>query len=199
MPKLTVRQQQVLDFIQQTLEEQGSPPTRVEIARFFGFSSANAAEAHLRALAQKGALTLEPGASRGIRLAQTSGLPLVGRVSAGAPILAQEHIEMRLQGVATLFSPRPDYLLKVRGNSMIDVGIFDGDLLAIHRTDQARNGQIIVARLDEEVTVKRFHQQSDGQIQLIAENPDYAPILVTKDKHFAIEGLVVGLIRDSFK
>ncbi|WP_300456374.1 transcriptional repressor LexA [Accumulibacter sp.] len=197
MLKLTPRQQEILDFIRQTLEALGAPPTRAEIANAFGFASHNAAEEHLRALAKKGAILLEPGSARGIRLVEQLGLPLIGSVAAGSPILAMENIQRRYALDSSLFRPRADFLLRVRGLSMIDAGILDGDLLAVHRSREARNGQIVVARLDEEVTVKRFRQQG-SVIELIAENPDFAPIVVdTNTRTLAIEGIAVGLIRDS--
>ena len=193
--KLTPRQQEVLDFIKSTLEVLGAPPTRMEISSAFGFASPNAAEDHLKALAKKGAIVLEPGSARGIRLVEQLGLPLIGSVAAGSPILAVENMQGRYALDASLFAPKADFLLKVRGLSMIDVGIFDGDLLAVHKTNQARDGQIVVARLDEEVTVKRL-ERSGGQIRLIAENPDFEPIIVDPEAvDFAIEGIAVGLIR----
>jgi repressor LexA len=193
--KLTPRQQEILDFIRSTLEVLGAPPTRMEISHAFGFASPNAAEDHLKALAKKGAIVLEPGSARGIRLVEQLGLPLIGMVAAGSPILAVENVQARYALDAQLFNPRADYLLKVRGLSMIDAGIFDGDLLAVHKTNQARDGQIVVARLDEEVTVKRLQRRS-GFIELIAENPDFAPIIVNPaEVDFAIEGIAVGLIR----
>ena len=193
--KLTPRQQEILDFIKSTLEVLGAPPTRAEIASAFGFASPNAAEDHLKALAKKGAITLEPGSARGIRLVEQLGLPLIGSVAAGSPILAVENVQGRYALDAGLFSPKADFLLKVRGLSMIDAGIFDGDLLVVHKTTQVRDGQIVVARLDEEVTVKRL-ERSGGQIRLIAENPDFEPIIVNPEEvEFAIEGIAVGLIR----
>lgn len=193
--KLTPRQQEILDFIKNSLEMLGAPPTRMEISHAFGFASPNAAEDHLKALAKKGAIVLEPGSARGIRLVEQLGLPLIGSVAAGSPILAVENVQGRYNFDAGLFSPRADFLLKVRGLSMIDAGIFDGDLLAVHKTNQARDGQIVVARLDEEVTVKRL-ESNKGQIRLIAENPDFEPIVVDPDAvQFAIEGIAVGLIR----
>jgi repressor LexA len=193
--KLTPRQQEILDFIKNTVEVLGAPPTRMEIASAFGFASPNAAEDHLKALAKKGAITLEPGSARGIRLVEQLGLPLIGSVAAGSPILAVENVQGRYAFDANMFSPRADFLLKVRGLSMIDVGMFDGDLLAVHKTNQARDGQIVVARIDEEVTVKRL-ERSGGQIRLIAENPDFQPIIVNPEEvEFAIEGIAVGLIR----
>ncbi|MEF8751727.1 MAG: transcriptional repressor LexA, partial [Candidatus Accumulibacter necessarius] len=167
-----------------------------EIASAFGFASHNAAEEHLKALARKGIIVLEPGSARGIRLVEQLGLPLIGSVAAGSPVLAVENVQRRYTVDAALFKPRADFLLRVRGLSMINAGILDGDLLAVHRTSEARNGQIVVARLDDEVTVKRFHQQ-DGVIRLIAENPDFAPIIIDGSaRTLAIEGLAVGLIRD---
>lgn len=190
---LTPRQREILDFIRSTLEVLGAPPTRAEIAGAFGFASPNAAEDHLKALAKKGAIVLDPRSARGIRLVEQLGLPLIGSVAAGSPILAVENQLGRWQVDPRLFSPRADYLLKVRGNSMTGAGILDGDLLAVHRTAEARNGQIVVARLDDEVTVKRLRQQG-SRIELVAENPDYAPIVV--EGPLAIEGLAVGLIRN---
>lgn len=193
--KLTPRQQEILDFIKNTVEVLGAPPTRAEIASAFGFASPNAAEDHLKALAKKGAINLEPGSARGIRLVEQLGLPLIGSVAAGSPILAVENVQARYAFDAAMFNPRADFLLKVRGLSMIDVGIYDGDLLAVHKTNQARDGEIVVARLDEEVTVKRLQRKS-GHIELIAENPDFEPIIVRPGEvEFAIEGVAVGLIR----
>ncbi|MCL2524063.1 MAG: transcriptional repressor LexA [Betaproteobacteria bacterium] len=193
--KLTPRQQEILDFIKNSLEMLGAPPTRAEIAQAFGFASANAAEDHLKALAKKGVIILEPGSARGIRLVEQLGLPLIGSVAAGSPILAVENVQGRYVLDAGLFSPRADFLLRVRGLSMIDAGIFDGDLLAVHKTDQVRDGQIVVARLGEEVTVKRL-DRGGGQIRLLAENPDFAPIVIEPGMvEFAIEGIAVGLIR----
>ncbi|PKO44206.1 MAG: repressor LexA [Betaproteobacteria bacterium HGW-Betaproteobacteria-4] len=193
--KLTPRQQEILDFIKSTLEVLGAPPTRMEISSAFGFASPNAAEDHLKALAKKGAITLEPGSARGIRLVEQLGLPLIGSVAAGSPILAVENVQGRYAFDAGMFSPKADFLLKVRGTSMIDIGMYDGDLLAVHKTNQARDGQIVVARIDEEVTVKRL-ERSGGQIRLIAENPDFQPIIVNPEEvEFAIEGIAVGLIR----
>jgi repressor LexA len=195
MLRITTRQQEILEFIRNTLESLGAPPTRAEIATAFGFASHNAAEEHLRALARKGLITLEPGSARGIRLVEQLGLPLIGSVAAGSPILAVENVQRRYTLDAGLFSPRADFLLRVRGLSMIDAGIFDGDLLAVHRSGEARNGQIVVARLDDEVTVKRFRRR-DGVVELIAENPDFAPIVVDPERRsLVIEGIAVGLIR----
>jgi len=173
------------------------PPTRAEIAEALGFRSPNAAEDHLRALARKGAIELLPGASRGIRLpAGEEGLPVIGRVAAGAPILAEAHIEEHCRVDAGLFHPRADYLLRVRGQSMRDAGILDGDLLAVHHTTEARNGQLVVARLDEEVTVKRFERRGK-QVRLLPANPDYAPITVDlRHQPLVIEGIGVGLVRN---
>lgn len=194
MIKLTVRQQEILDFIRSTLEVLGAPPTRAEIANAFGFASHNAAEEHLKALAKKGAIVLEPGSARGIRLVEQLGLPLIGSVAAGSPILAVENLLGRYALDASLFKPRADFLLRVRGLSMINAGILDGDLLAVHRCSEARNGQIVVARLDGDVTVKRFRQHG-SVVELIAENPDFEPIIVnTSEQHLVIEGLAVGLI-----
>ena len=198
MAKLTARQQQIFDLIKTHIEETGYPPTRAEIAQTFGFRSANAAEEHLKALARKGAIEMVPGASRGIRLPDhRSGLPLIGRVAAGSPILAEAHIEDYLNVAENLFHPRADYLLTVHGMSMRDVGILDGDLLAVHKTDQARNGQIIVARIENEVTVKRFKRERNRSVvELWPENPEFSVIEVdVRDANFAIEGLSVGVIR----
>lgn len=193
--KLTPRQQEILDFIKNSVEVLGAPPTRMEIANAFGFASPNAAEDHLKALAKKGAITLEPGSARGIRLVEQLGLPLIGSVAAGSPILAVENVQGRYAFDPGMFTPKADFLLKVRGLSMIDAGILDGDLLAVHKTQQARDGEIVVARLDEEVTVKRL-ERANGQIRLIAENPDFKPIVVNPTEvDFAIEGIAVGLIR----
>lgn len=196
---LTARQAQILELIRQYISETGYPPTRAEIAKELGFKSANAAEEHLKALARKGAIEMIPGTSRGIRLPELldQGLPIVGRVAAGDPILAEENIEDRIDLPAGFFQPQADYLLRVRGDSMIDAGIFDGDLLAVHKTQQATNGQIVVARIDQEVTVKRFQRtKKRNQILLLPENEAYNPIEVDLAKQaFAIEGLSVGVIR----
>lgn len=201
MQKLTARQQQVLAFIREYMATNGYPPTRVDIARELGFRSPNAAEDHLKALARKGAIEMIPGASRGIRLpsdaevADEHSLPVVGQVAAGAPILALENIENHCRIDPDFFSPRADYLLRVRGMSMKDIGILDGDLLAVHRTSEARNGQVVVARIDDEVTVKRFHKQG-RKVSLIAENPEFAPIEIDLgEQELIIEGLSVGVIR----
>jgi repressor LexA len=197
---LTARQQQILDWIRRHLETTGMPPTRAEIATGLGFRTASSAEDHLRALARKGALELTPGASRGMRLTDMpelpgTGLPLVGRVAAGNPILAAEHIETHVRLDPALFAPRADFLLRVRGLSMRDAGILDGDLLAVHKSADARSGQIVVARLGDYVTVKRF-KRVGGQVLLVAENPDFAPIVVSgKRDALTIEGIGVGLIR----
>lgn len=196
MVKLTPRQQEILDFIRNTVEVLGAPPTRAEISRAFGFASPNAAEEHLKALAKKGVVHLEPGSARGIRLVEQLGLPLIGSVAAGSPLLAVENINARYQVDAHLFSPKADYLLRVRGNSMIDAGILDGDLLAVHRCSTARNGQIVVARLGDEVTVKRWFHQGDS-VELRAESTGYASIQVdASSPELSVEGLAVGLIRD---
>ncbi|WP_153108719.1 transcriptional repressor LexA [Propionivibrio limicola] len=195
MIKLTPRQQEILDFIKTSLEVLGAPPTRAEIANAFGFASHNAAEEHLKALAKKGIIVLEPGSARGIRLVEQLGLPLIGSVAAGSPILAVENVQGRYAVDASLFKPRADFLLRVRGLSMINAGILEGDLLAVHRCGEARNGQIVVARLDDDVTVKRF-QQKGSVVELIAENPDFEPIVVdTSEQPLVIEGIAVGLIR----
>lgn len=201
MQKLTARQQQVLAFIKEYMDANGYPPTRVDIARVLGFKSPNAAEDHLRALARKGAIEMIPGASRGIRLpgqdldAAEDRLPIIGRVAAGAPVLALENIEDHCQIDPDFFRPRADYLLRVQGLSMRDIGILDGDLLAVHRTAVARNGQIVVARIGDEVTVKRFQKQG-RKVLLHAENPDFAPIEVDLgEQELTIEGLSVGVIR----
>jgi repressor LexA len=197
MIKLTPRQSEVLELIKQHIDDTGYPPTRADIARQLGFKSANAAEEHLKALARKGAIEMIPGTSRGIKLPESRGLPIVGRVAAGNPILAQEHIEDHCEIPATFFSPNADYMLIVRGDSMIDVGIFDGDLLAVHSTQSAKQGDIVVARIDDEVTVKRFRKgAAPHEVVLEAENQDYDPIAVDlRQVEFAIEGLAVGVIR----
>ena len=200
-PRLTARQQQILDWIRMHIETAGMPPTRAEIAAGLGFSTASSAEDHLQALARKGAIELKPGASRGLRLRDLPGmpmqgtLPLVGRVAAGSPILAAEHIEGRYRVDPALFTPAADFLLRVRGASMQDAGILDGDLLAVHKTAEARSGQIVVARLGDEVTVKRLKRRG-RDIVLLPENAAYAPIEVDPAKTpFAIEGIGVGLVR----
>ena len=196
MDTLTARQAQILKLIEEYTEASGFPPTRSEICSAMGFRSPNAAEEHLRALARKGAIEMIPGASRGIRLKHGPGVPVVGRVAAGSPILAAEHIESRYQLDPALFEPRADYLLKVRGASMRDAGILDGDLLAVHRTTEFRSGQIVVARLHDEVTVKRIRKSRD-KIELIAENPAFATRVVDlKRETLEIEGVAVGIIRN---
>ncbi len=196
---LTNRQQQIYDLIQEKISETGMPPTRAEIAKFFGFKSANAAEEHLKALAKKGYIEMLPGTSRGIRLVEEltepEGLPLVGRVAAGEPILAIEHVEERYQMDGNLFHPPADYLLRVNGESMKDIGIFDGDLLAVHQTTEVNNGQVVVARVDEDVTVKRFKREGNV-VYLHAENEAFSPIKVDlANQTFNIEGIAVGIIR----
>jgi repressor LexA len=218
-PKLTARQQQILDLVQSAIERTGAPPTRAEIANELGFKSANAAEEHLQALARKGVIELVGGTSRGIRLKSDTlralneargkqfslplpslsqlTLPLVGRVAAGSPILAQEHVEQTYLLEASMFPRRPDYLLKVKGMSMRDAGIIDGDLLAVQKAREARNGQIVVARLGDEVTVKRF-RRTRTTIELLPENPDFQPIIVPfGDVDFELEGIAVGLVRNN--
>ncbi len=200
MIKLTARQQQILELIKEHIQDTGYPPTRAEIAEILGFKSANAAEEHLKALARKGAIEMIAGASRGIRLPDTqSGLPLIGRVAAGSPILAEEHIEDYCDIPHSFFTPRADFLLTVHGMSMKDVGILDGDLLAVHKTDQARNGDIVIARIEDEVTVKRFKRERNrATVELWPENPDFNVIEVDlRDENFSIEGLSVGVIRRS--
>jgi repressor LexA len=210
--KLTARQKEILELIRSEITRTGFPPTRAEIARALGFRSANAAEDHLKALARKGAIELTAGASRGIRLnephpaaAAATGmpsslgltqifLPLVGRVAAGSPILAAEHVEREVGVEPSLFNQTPDYLLRVLGFSMRDIGILDGDLLAVKKTPDARSGQIVVARLGDEVTVKRLRKSAKG-IELLPENPDFEPIIVTPEDDFSLEGIAVGLIR----
>ena len=222
-PKLTPRQQQILDLVQSAIERTGAPPTRAEIAAELGFKSANAAEEHLQALARKGVIELVGGTSRGIRLKSDTlrslnearlsqygkqymlplpslaqlTLPLVGRVAAGSPILAQEHVDQTYLMEASMFPRRPDYLLKVRGMSMRDAGIMDGDLLAVQKTKDAKTGQIVVARLGDDVTVKRLRRTRHG-IELIPENPDFETIVVAPDdESFELEGIAVGLIRNT--
>lgn len=199
MDNLTSRQAQVLDLIREYIGDTGYPPTRADIARELGFKSPNAAEEHLKALARKGAIEMIPGTSRGIRLPDEAGLPIVGRVAAGSPILAAEHIEDRVEIPAGFFQPRADFLLRVHGDSMIGAGILDGDLLAVHRTPEAANGQIVVARIEDEVTVKRFQRtRQRNRVLLLAENEHYDPIEVDlKAQSFHIEGLSVGVIRQS--
>jgi repressor LexA len=196
---LTPRQREILKFIQDALIETGMPPTRAEIAAEMGFKSPNAAEEHLRALQKKGVLDLIPGASRGIQLKDSlreqMGLPLIGRVAAGRPILAEEHIESRYQIDPKIFSPKAHYLLKVKGMSMKDIGILDGDLVAVHRTPEVRNRQIVVARLENEVTVKRYKQEG-STVWLLPENEEFEPIRVnTREEDLIIEGIVVGVLR----
>lgn len=200
MSDLTPRQSQILAFIRESIAASGMPPTRAEIAAELGFRSPNAAEEHLRALQRKGAIELIPGTSRGIQLKdyikEQMGLPLVGRVAAGNPILAEENIEDHLAIDPAMFHPQPHYLLRVQGMSMRDAGILDGDLVAVHRTPEVRNRQIIVARLEDEVTVKRYRQEG-RTVWLLPENEEFAPIEVDLDQqHMVIEGVVVGLLRN---
>ncbi len=199
MEKLTQRQQQVLDLIRRHIDDTGFPPTRADIARELGFKSPNAAEEHLKALARKGAIEMIPGTSRGIRLPEETGLPVVGRVAAGSPILAAEHVEDRVSIAPGFFRPRADFLLRVRGDSMCEIGIMDGDLLAVHKTPEAANGQIVVARVEDEVTVKRFQRtRQRNRVLLLPENANYQPIEVDlANQSFQIEGLSVGVIRQS--
>jgi repressor LexA len=193
---LTPRQKQILEMIRESIEARGMPPTRAEIGQAFGFRSPNAAEEHLRALERKGVIEMIPGSSRGIRLVAPSGLPVVGRVAAGHPILAEEHIEEYYAVGASLFKPRAHYLLRVRGMSMRDAGILDGDLLAVHKTGKAENGQLVVARLDDEVTVKQFRQRGNI-VTLVARNPDFEAIRVDLNRQeLVIEGLGVGILRN---
>lgn len=196
MADLTRRQQQILELLQDVIDSTGMPPTRAEIARKLGFRSANAAEDHLRALARKGMIELLPGAARGIRLTDPPGLPVVGRVAAGSPLLAQEHVEGRYRLDAELFHPKPHYLLRVRGMSMRDAGILDGDLLAVHRATDVYNGQIVVARVGDEVTVKRYRLKG-SKVWLLPENPDFQPIILdASNTSLVLEGVVVGVIRN---
>jgi repressor LexA len=197
MEKLTARQQQVLDLIRRHIDDTGYPPTRADIAKELGFKSANAAEEHLKALARKGAIEIIPGASRGIRLPDSAGIPIVGRVAAGNPVLAEEHIEDYCDLPASFFKPAADYFLTVQGDSMIEAGIFDGDLLAVHSTPAAKKGEIVVARIGDEVTVKRMGKSTQKHlVELLPENPDYEPIVVDlREQDFAIEGLSVGILR----
>jgi repressor LexA len=200
MDKLTPRQTEILTFLQDFIESTGMPPTRAEIARELGFKSVNAAEEHLRALQRKGVIDLVPGASRGIRLKdflrEQLGLPLIGRVAAGNPIMAEEHVEGHYRIDTSIFDPRPHFLLRVQGMSMKDIGILDGDLVAVHRTPEVRSGQVIVARVDDEVTVKRYRQEG-STVWLSPENEDFAPIKVDlTEQNMVIEGVVVGLVRN---
>ena len=196
MQDLTARQAQVLDLIRRHISDTGYPPTRADIARELGFKSPNAAEEHLKALARKGAIEIIPGTSRGIRLPQPDGLPIIGRVAAGSPVLAEEHIEDFCDISPEFFRPAADYLLRVKGDSMVNVGILDGDLLAVHRTTDVSNGQIVVARIEDEVTVKRLQRGRGKTLTLLPENDDYEPMEVDLgQQQFAIEGLCVGVIR----
>ncbi len=197
MEKLTSRQQQVLDLVRQHIEQTGYPPTRADIARELGFRSANAAEEHLKALARKGAIEMIAGASRGIRLPESAGIPIVGRVAAGNPVLAEQNIEEYCDLSPSFFKPRADYFLVVQGDSMIEAGILDGDLLAVHSTRVASNGDIVVARIEEEVTVKRLRRTGQKHVvELLPENPDYKPIRVDlREQALTIEGISVGVLR----
>ena len=199
MLKLTPRQEQVLALVRQYIDDTGYPPTRAEISRQLGFKSANAAEEHLKALARKGAIEMVPGASRGIRLPENPGLPIIGRVAAGAPVLAEANIEDYCEVSGGLFRPAADYFLRVTGDSMINAGIHNGDLLAVHSTPEARDGSIVVARIEDEVTVKRLRRgRARHLVRLEAENPDYSTIEVDlRDTDFVIEGLSVGVIRQA--
>lgn len=199
MLKLTARQEQVLALVREYIDDTGYPPTRADIARQLGFKSANAAEEHLKALARKGAIEMIPGASRGIRLPESRGLPIIGRVAAGAPVLAEANIEDYCELAGTFFRPAADYFLRVTGDSMINAGIRDGDLLAVHSTPEAQTGAIVVARIEDEVTVKRLRRGSvQHMVHLQAENPAYDPIAVDlRETAFAIEGLSVGIVRRS--
>ncbi len=202
MRPLTKRQAQILELIKVFIKDTGMPPTRAEIAQTLGFKSANAAEEHLKALAKKGVIKMKPGASRGILLVEEEepeqlGLPLIGRVAAGSPILAQEHVESHCKIDPLMFKPAADFLLRVNGMSMKDIGIMDGDLLAVHRTQTAENGQVVVARVDEDVTVKRL-EKAGRKVLLHAENEEFKPIEVDlENESFNIEGLAVGVIRNA--
>ncbi|MCG9712857.1 transcriptional repressor LexA [Shewanella insulae] len=201
MRPLTPRQAEILDLIKRNIADTGMPPTRAEIARRLGFKSANAAEEHLKALAKKGCIEIMPGTSRGIKLTQEEepedlGLPLIGQVAAGEPILAQEHVEQHYQVDPSMFRPSADFLLRVKGDSMKDIGILEGDLLAVHKAEQARNGQVVVARVEDDVTVKRFEKRG-STVFLHAENEEYSPIVVDlTTQSLSIEGLAVGVIRN---
>jgi repressor LexA len=199
MKGLTTRQQEVYDLIRDHIETTGMPPTRAEIATRLGFRSPNAAEEHLKALARKGVIEIVSGASRGIRLLmeeEENGLPLIGRVAAGEPLLAEQHIETYYQVDPAMFKPNADFLLRVKGMSMKEIGILDGDLLAVHKTQDVHNGQVVVARIDDEVTVKRLKKQGNV-VQLLPENSEFSPIVVDLRQHnFTIEGLAVGVIRN---
>lgn len=201
MRPLTSRQQQIFDLIKERIADTGMPPTRAEIATFFGFKSANAAEEHLKALAKKGFIEIIPGTSRGIRLAEEhieeEGLPLIGRVAAGEPVLAIENVEEHYKIDGNLFRPSADYLLRISGESMKDIGIMDGDLLAVHQTTDIQNGQVVVARVEDDVTVKRYKREGNV-VYLNAENEDFSPIVVDlATQQFNIEGIAVGVIRNA--
>lgn len=204
MKPLTPRQQQIFELIKEKIDMTGMPPTRAEIARELGFRSANAAEEHLKALARKNVIEIIPGASRGIRIVQTEeeileeqGLPLIGQVAAGEPILAQEHVESHYHVDPAMFRPQADFLLRVHGMSMKDIGIIDGDLLAVHKTQDVRDGQVVVARVDEDVTVKRLERKG-SKVLLHAENEEFSPIEVDlTQQELTIEGLAVGIIRNN--
>ena len=201
MRPLTPRQAEILELIKRNIADTGMPPTRAEIARRLGFKSANAAEEHLKALAKKGCIEIMPGTSRGIKLTQEDepeelGLPLIGQVAAGEPILAQEHVEQHYQVDPNMFRPSADFLLRVRGDSMKNIGILEGDLLAVHKVEQARNGQVVVARVEDDVTVKRFEKKGNT-VYLHAENEEYSPIVIDlTNQSLSIEGLAVGVIRN---
>ncbi|RKF13141.1 transcriptional repressor LexA [Alginatibacterium sediminis] len=212
MKPLTKRQTEVFELVKSHIQETGMPPTRAEIAKHLGFRSANAAEEHLRALARKGVIEMVPGTSRGIRLVESAntevqddaandpsieGLPLIGQVAAGAPILASQHVESRYAVDPNLFHPAANFLLRVQGESMKDIGIMDGDLLAVHKTQDVQNGQVVVARLDDDVTVKRFEREGK-RVFLHAENESFNSIEVDLEfQQLEIEGLAVGVIRNA--
>lgn len=198
---LTARQQAIYDYLVEHIDRHGWPPTRAQIVRHFKFASPNAAQCHLKALERQGVIELLQGTARGIRVVSASqkphvakSLPVIGRVSAGRPILALEHHQAQLSIDPSAFSPRPHFVLRVQGDSMIDAGIDDGDMLVVHKTPEARSGQIVVARIDDEITVKELKRRGRG-IELVAHNPNYPPIRVQSDQEFAIEGLGVGVIR----
>lgn len=200
MPSLTPQRAAVLAFIRERLEAFGQSPSLAEIAEAFGFASRNAAQKHVQALAEAGLIALAPGQRRGIRLTQEDqrpallNLPVLGRVAAGAPIGADIGLDEQLRLDRALFSLKPDYLLRVQGDSMIGDGILDGDLVGVQRSRDARDGQIVIARVDGEITIKRLQRGDDG-IRLLPRNPAHAPIVVQPDQDFAIEGVYCGLLR----
>ena len=194
MLNLTAQQIKVFDVIKESLQSNGYPPTRAEIAKILDFKSVNAAESHIKALVKKGVIEKVPGSSRGIKLVEEiSGIPLIGSVAAGSPITAYENVEKTIH--SNPLNKSVDFFLRVQGESMIDAGILDNDLVGVRKTKNAENGEIVVARLEDEVTLKRFKKDSSG-IRLVAENKSFSDIRVDVTSNFSIEGKAVGIIRE---